>query len=126
MRTSSAKLRESRAQHVAVTEDSLVVDFADGRTVSAPLAWYPRLLNGTPGERANWRLIAGGEGVQWPELDEDLSIEGLVLGRPMAESPESLKRWLEARKRQRRRALRHAAALGLNLRRPATPKARVR
>jgi hypothetical protein len=65
--------------------------------MSAPLAWYPRLLHGTPEERGNWRLIGSGEGVHWPDLDEDLSMEGLISGRPSGESQASLKRWLEAR-----------------------------
>lgn len=90
--------REARAQRVTVTEDSLVVDLIDGRSISAPLVWYPRLLNGTPGERNNWRLIAEGEGIHWPALDEDLSVDGLIAGRPSGESPQSLKRWLETRK----------------------------
>jgi hypothetical protein len=75
----------------------VVVDLNDGRSLSAPLAWYPRLLHGTPEERGNWRLIGSGEGVHWPDLDEDLSIESLISGRPSGESQESLKRWLELR-----------------------------
>jgi len=80
-----------------VTEDALTVDLADGRTISAPLAWYPRLLHGTPGERTNWRLIGAGEGIHWPDLDEDISVENLVLGRPSGESQSSFQRWLEGR-----------------------------
>lgn len=86
-----------RAQRVTATEDSVVVDLRDGRTVSAPLAWYPRLLHGTPEERDNWRLIGSGEGIHWPDLDEDLSIDCLISGRPSGESQASLKRWLELR-----------------------------
>jgi len=91
-------------QGVTVTEDSVVVDLRDGRTVSAPLAWYPRLLHGTPEERGNWRLIGSGEGVHWPDLDEDLSIDSLVSGRPSGESQASLKRWLDGRRARARRA----------------------
>ena len=69
----------------------------DGRTISVPLAWYPRLLYGTPEERQNWRLIGRGVGIHWPDLDEDLSVEGLILGRPSNESPQSLQRWLQQR-----------------------------
>ena len=98
MSTLNATVREARAHHVAATEDYLVVDLVDGRTISVPLAWYPRLLKGTPGERNNWRLIADGEGIHWPELDEDLSVDSLIVGRPSGESPQSLKRWLESRK----------------------------
>jgi len=97
MSTLSVSLEEPRAQRVSVTKDSVVVDLRDGRTVSAPLAWYPRLLHGTPEERGNWRLIGSGEGVHWPDLDEDLSIESLVSGRPSGESQASLKRWLAGR-----------------------------
>jgi len=84
---------------VTLTKDSLVLDLMDGRTVSAPLTWYPRLLRSTPEERANWRLIGSGEGIHWPDLDEDLSVESLISGRPSGESQESLKRWLELRSR---------------------------
>jgi hypothetical protein len=92
------------AQRVTVTEDSVVVDLRDGRTVSAPLAWYPRLLHGTPEERDNWRLIGSGEGVHWPDLDEDLSVDSLISGRPSGESQASLRRWLEAHEARKRRA----------------------
>src|SRR3954454_23781152 len=87
----------AKALAVTVTEDALTVDLADGRTISAPLAWYPRLLNGASGERANWRLIGTGEGIHWPDLDEDISVENLVLGRPSGESQSSFQRWLEGR-----------------------------
>jgi hypothetical protein len=83
------------AQYVTVTEDALIVDLADGRTVSVPLAWYPRLLHGTPEERNNWRLIGKGEGIHWPDLDEDLSVENGVFSKPSGESQRSFKRWLE-------------------------------
>ena len=85
------------AQGITVTEDALIVDLTDGRTISVPLAWYPRLLHGTPEERNKWRLIGNGEGIHWPDLDEDVSIEGLVLGKPSGESQRSFKQWLEQR-----------------------------
>ena len=81
-----------------VTGDTLVADLSAGRTISVPLAWYPRLVHATPEERRNWRLIGMGQGIHWPDLDEDISVEGLLAGRPSGESQESLKRWLEARK----------------------------
>ena len=95
---------ESKAaiQHVEVTEDSLVVDLADGRTVSIPVAWYPRLMHGTPEERSHWRIIGKGEGIHWPDLDEDISVENILLGRPSGESQQSFKRWIETRKEQRK------------------------
>ena len=86
-----------RATAVEVTDDSLNVELADGRSISAPLAWYPRLVHGTAAERAHFRFIGNGEGVHWPDLDEDISIEGIVAGRPSGESQRSLQRWLEAR-----------------------------
>jgi Protein of unknown function (DUF2442) len=89
-----------QATAVEVTDDSLVVELADGRSISAPLAWYPRLFHGSAAERAHSRLIGGGEGIHWPDLDEDISIEGLLAGRPSGESPRSLQRWLESRKEQ--------------------------
>ncbi|HEY0514898.1 MAG TPA: DUF2442 domain-containing protein [Thermoanaerobaculia bacterium] len=86
-----------RAQNATVSEDALTVDLSDGRTISVPLAWYPRLLNGTPEERRNWRLIGTGEGLHWPDLDEDVSVENLVLGKPSGENEKSLRRWIEER-----------------------------
>jgi hypothetical protein len=97
MSTSTTEIAAARARTVTVTEDALTVDLDDGRTISVPLAWYPRLLHGTPEERAHTRLIGGGEGIHWPELDEDIRVEGLLLGKPSGESQRSLKAWLEAR-----------------------------
>jgi hypothetical protein len=68
-----------------------------GHTISVPLGWYPRLLHGTPGERNHWRLIGGGEGIHWPDLDEDISVENLLAGKPSGESQRSFKRWLQER-----------------------------
>jgi hypothetical protein len=85
------------AQNVQVTDDALIVDLSDGRTLSVPLAWFPRLLHGTPEERSTWRLIGDGEGVHWPKLDEDISVENLILGKPSGESQKSFKKWLEVR-----------------------------
>ena len=77
--------------------DMLVVELVDGRALMVPLTWYPRLLHGLPAERAHWRLIGHGEGVHWPDLDEDISVEGLLAGRRSGETAKSLRRWLEAR-----------------------------
>ena len=93
------------ALRVDVTDDTLSVELADGRTISVPLAWYPRLKHGTPGERANWRLIGKGHGIHWPELDEDISVENLLAGNASGESQASFKRWLA----QRKEADQHAA-----------------
>jgi hypothetical protein len=97
MNTSNTKAQIASVQHVTVTEDTLTVELTDGRVISVPLAWYPRLLHGTPEERNNWRLIGKGEGIHWPDLDEDISVENLVFGKPSGESQRSLKRWLQKR-----------------------------
>jgi hypothetical protein len=87
-----------RAVRVQVTAEALVVDLVDGRSVSVPLVWYPRLLQASAQERQHFRLISGGEGIHWDLLDEDISVEGIVAGRRSMESPESFRRWLEDRK----------------------------
>jgi hypothetical protein len=98
MSTSGIELRTSTARRVTVTDDVLTVDLSDGRTISAPIAWFPRLSHGTAAEREKWRLIGSGEGIHWPELDEDISVESLLAGRRSGESQESLRRWLAGRK----------------------------
>ena len=85
------------AESVAVSDDTLTAELSDGRTISVPLTWYPRLVNGTVAERYNWRLIGGGQGMHWPDLDEDISVESLLAGRSSGESQRSLKRWLANR-----------------------------
>ena len=94
----------SRATAVRLTEDTLIVDLADGRTVSVPLAWYPRLLQGSPHERAHHRLIGEGEGIHWPDLDEDISVENILAGRVSGEGSKSFGRWLQARSTRSERA----------------------
>lgn len=81
MRTSDVKPGE-RVKDVRFTDDTLIVDLLDGRTISVPLVWYPRLLSATPTQRANWRMAGGGFGIHWPDVDEDLSTEGLLRGAP--------------------------------------------
>ena len=88
---------EPTAVEVTVTEDDLIVHLADGRRISVPLAWYPRLLNASDAERQHWQLLGGGYAVEWVDLDEHIGVEGLLAGRPSGESPQSLKRWLDAR-----------------------------
>src|SRR6266852_4870801 len=97
------EIRQARASHVTVTDDTLTVDLADGRTISVPLAWYPRLLHSTTEERNHWRLIGQGEGIHWPDLDEDISVENLLAGQPSGESQRSFQRWLESRSRREAR-----------------------
>ena len=90
----------ARVVNVVVTDDTLSVDLEDGRTVAVPIGWYPRLAYGTPAERANFQISGAGYGIHWPDLDEDLGVEGLVLGKRSAESPASLERWLQQRKQK--------------------------
>jgi hypothetical protein len=85
------------AEQVTVTEDTLSVDLSDGRTIAVPLAWFPRLLHATQRERTNWRLIGKGHGIHWTALDEDISVEGLLAGKPSGESQTSFKQWLDRR-----------------------------
>jgi len=86
-----------KIQGVTITDDTLSADLSDGRTISVPLAWYPRLMNASVEERKDWRFIASGEGIHWTQLDEDISIKNLILGQPSGESQKSLQRWLNAR-----------------------------
>jgi len=78
----SARVTDERVADVRCDNDSLTVDLMDGRTISVPLAWYPRLANATPDARAIWEVAGGGYGIHWPEIDEDLSTEGLLRGAP--------------------------------------------
>jgi len=98
MAISAAELLIPHATAVKVDDETLSVDLDDGRTIAVPLAWYPRLAMGTQQERNNWRLIGQGRGIHWSDLDEDISIEGLIVGRPSGESQESLVRWVELRR----------------------------
>jgi hypothetical protein len=97
MSSSATELRTAAAKEVRISRAELRVELVDGRTVVAPLGWYPRLVHGTAAERADWRLIGRGEGIHWPALDEDIAVEDLLLGRPSGESQASLARWLSAR-----------------------------
>jgi hypothetical protein len=100
MSISSTDINLARAQAVEVTDDSLIVDLADGRSITVPLAWYPRLLHGSQDERSRWRLVGQGEGIHWSELDDDISVENMLFGRPSGESQRSFKKWLEDRARK--------------------------
>jgi hypothetical protein len=86
-----------QARTLQTDDNSLVVELADGRSISAPLVWYPRLLHSTNSESSNWRLIGAGQGIHCPDLEEDIIVENLLLGKPSGESPKSLQRWLEGR-----------------------------
>ncbi len=97
MNTLMTEVRMASAQGVSITEDEIILELTDGRTISIPLVWYPRLYHGTDAERNNWRFIGDGEGVHWPDLDEDISVEHLILGVPSGESQRSLQKWLKER-----------------------------
>lgn len=88
----------SRVTEVAVTDDTISIDLEDGRSISIPIGWYPRLAHGTPEERADFEISGAGYGIHWPKLDEDVGVEGVLLGRKSTESPASFKRWLDQRK----------------------------
>lgn len=102
MSSSTVEIREAVATHVEIREDTLSVELADGRTIAAPLAWYPRLENGSDQERRSWRLLGGGRGIHWPALDEDISVANLLAGQPSAESQGSFKKWLASRTKPNR------------------------
>ena len=90
-------LSATRVIKVSVTDDTLSVDLEDGRTIAVPIGWYPRLAHGTPAERANFQISGAGYGIHWPDLDEDIGVEGLLLGKRSSESPESFAKWLRSR-----------------------------
>jgi hypothetical protein len=91
------EIQAARTQKVYLDNEKLVLDLIDGRTISAPLAWYPRLWYGTPAERARLEIIGDGRYIHWPDLDEDLSVAGVLAGRRSGESAETLKKWLARR-----------------------------
>ena len=86
------------ARDVRVTNERLIVELTDGRIISVPIEWYPRLAHGRPDERAKWELIGEGEGIHWPDLDEDISVEGILAGARSGESQRSFQEWLDRRR----------------------------
>ena len=97
MNTLAVEIRIPEALNVSLTDDTLSVDLSDGRSISVPIAWFPRLLHASEQERKNWRLIGKGQGIHWEDIDEDISIEGLLAGRPSGESQQSFQKWLAKR-----------------------------
>ena len=97
MPSAAVTLTLARIVNVTVCDDTLSVDLEDGRTISVPIGWYPRLAHGSPAERASFQISGSGFGIHWPDLDEDIGIEGLLLGKKSMESPSSLERWLQGR-----------------------------
>jgi len=114
MSTLAIEMEVPFAENVTVSDDTLCVDLSDGRSVSVPLAWYPRLLRATPAERKRWRLIGRGLGIHWVDLDEDINVEGLLAGKPSGESQASFGKWLAKR----------SSRLTTRLTRPRTKSAR--
>jgi hypothetical protein len=82
---------------VEVNDDSIIVNLSNGRTISTPIEWFPRLMQASKEEREKWEIIGSGEGIRWDCLDEDLSVDALMRGVPSQESQKSLRRWLDAR-----------------------------
>jgi hypothetical protein len=101
-----AERQMARAINMRVSAYALCAELSDGRTIAAPLAWYPRLVNATVEERRNWRLIGGGRGIHWPAIDEDISVANLLAGQPSTESQNSFKKWLAGRAKPSRRGKR--------------------
>jgi hypothetical protein len=97
MSTSAVEMEVPFAENVTVSVDTLCVDLSDGRTISVPLSWYPRLLHATLAERKRWRLIGRGLGIHWEDLDEDISVAALLAGKPSGESQSSFSNWLAKR-----------------------------
>ena len=100
MSISRVEIEIPQAVDVLVGDDALTVELSDARSITVPLTWYPRLLEGSQEERRNWRLIGDGEGIHWENLDEDISVENLLTGRPSGESQKSFKKWLDTRPRR--------------------------
>jgi hypothetical protein len=98
MNTLAVNIELPNIKQVQITEDTLTVELDDGRTLSVPIAWYPRLQHATPEEKENWRLIGVGQGIHWESIDEDISVQGIIAGKPSGESQASLKKWFESRR----------------------------
>lgn len=106
MSSSAVDVQEARAQSVAVSDEALTVDLVDGRTVIVPLGWFPRLWHGSKQERSHFEIFGDGTYIHWPDLDEDLTVAGLLEGKRSGESPASLKKWLERRTPHKRMGVR--------------------
>ena len=98
MSSLAVEIHEARAQAVKVTDDALAIDLTDGRTIIVPLLWFPRLWHGSPRERRRLEVLGDGAYIHWPDLDEDLTVAGLLAGRHSQESAQSLEKWLSTRR----------------------------
>jgi len=103
MSSLAVEVQEPRGKSVKVNEDEVRVDLVDGRTITVPLAWYPRLWHGSPQERNHFEIFADGAYIHWPDLDEDLTVAGMLAGQRSGESPQSLKKWLDSRRTRTKR-----------------------
>lgn len=103
MNTLAIEIAPSTAESVTLTNDTLTVELSDGRSLSVPLDWFPRLVHATQAERKRWRLIGRGRGIHWDLLDEDIGIDGLLAGKPSGESQASFQKWLATRRSARTR-----------------------
>ena len=101
MNSLAIEIEIPKVENVIVTDETLSIELSDGRAISVPLAWYPRLLNANLKEKTNWRLIGNGEGIHWEDIDEDISVKALLLGKASGESQQSLKKWLKKRKNKK-------------------------
>ena len=93
------EIEDARALSVQISDDALSVDLVDGRTIIVPLGWYPRLWHASAQERENFEVIGDGAYIHWPDVDEDLTVAGLLQGRRSGESSKSLKRWIDSREK---------------------------
>ena len=119
MSSLAIELQEPRAQSVIVNEEALTVDLVDGRTIIVPLVWFPRLWHGRAEERNHFEIFGDGAYIHWPDLDEDLTVAGLLAGRQSGEGPQSIKKWLDARKT---RDTRHRPRANKGLKRTGEPR----
>lgn len=101
MSSAALALTLSRIVRVVISDDTLSLDLEDGRTIAVPIGWYPRLAHGTSAECTNFEISSAGYGVHWPDLDEDIGVEGLLLGKKSGESQASFEQWLLARQRRK-------------------------
>ena len=101
MNSLTVDIQEPRAKNVSVSQDALTVDLVDGRTIIVPLAWYPRLWYGDAKERRNFEIFGDGAYIHWPDVDEDLTVAGLLEGQHSGESQKSIKKWLASRSEKR-------------------------
>ena len=97
MSTSAVEIEIPFVENVTVSDDTLTADLSDGRSISVPLAWYPRVSHASSAERKHWRLIGRGVGIHWEDIDEDISVEGLLAGKASGESQASFSKWLAQR-----------------------------